>query len=355
LSTVGVIGAGPSGITAALESAKRGNQTLLFDSNPAIGRKLLVTGAGRCNLTNAAVQASRYACADQQWMAALLDSFDHRELLSYLHQLGILTTSTMDGWFYPASFSASTVVDTLAASLAMLKVDTVLNTLITTVERSGGKFILTDARKMTYRVDRLVMACGGKASPDLGSTGALFPLLATWGHTVVPLRPALAPVEADMKDYRTLQGVRLDARVKLLDGKTLLGESTGNLIFTEWGMNGPAVMDLSHLILPGKAGRLHLEMNLLLDHEKELNELFERRTRSGITVRIILGSVLPPKVPPLILSLAGLDTEITSDRITSQNLAGIFHLLKALPFHVTGVRGFKYCQVSAGGVCLKRC
>ena len=175
MSTVGVIGAGPAGILAAIESARKGNTTLLFDSNPAIGRKLLVTGAGRCNLTNAAVSADRYACADQEWLSTLLGNFGHEELLAHLHELGILTTSTMDGWFYPASFSAATVVDTLAATLELMNVDIILRTRIHSVEHAGGKFILKDARGKSYAVDRLVMASGGKALPDLGSTGELFP------------------------------------------------------------------------------------------------------------------------------------------------------------------------------------
>jgi predicted Rossmann fold flavoprotein len=350
LSIVGIIGAGPAGILAALESSKKGNQTLLFDSNPGIGRKLLVTGAGRCNLTNAAVEARHYTCADREWMTVLLENFDHKNLLEYLQELGILTTSTLDGWYYPASYSAATVVDTLASGLEVQKVDMVLNTRITTMDRDGSGFILSDARKMKYHVDHLVLAFGGKASPDLGSTGELFPQLAQWGHTVIPLRPALAPIEVDMRNYRTMQGVRLDARARLFNNRSLLGESTGNLIFTEWGLNGPAVMDLSHLIHFGNEAELRLELDLLLHYEKNLHDLFERKSESKVPVRILLGSILPPKVPPVILAQAGLDSDIQADKLTPENISGIFHLLKALPFKVTGVRGFKYCQVSAGGV-----
>ncbi len=350
MSTVGIIGAGPAGILAALESSKKGNQTLLFDSNPGIGRKLLVTGAGRCNLTNTAVDAERYTCADRKWMTALLKTFGHEDLLAYLQELGILTTSTLDGWFYPASYSAATVVDTLTSELEKQKVDLVLNTRITTVDRSDSGFFLLDARKMKYHVDHLVLAFGGKASPDLGSTGELFPVLAQWGHTVIPLRPALAPIEADMRNYRALQGVRLDARARLFKSNSLLGETTGNLIFTEWGLNGPAVMDLSHLVHFKNEAELHLELDLLLDFEKNLHNLFERKSESKVPARVLLGSILPPKVPPVILAQAGLDADIQVDRLTPENLSGIFQLLKALPFHVTGVRGFKYCQISAGGV-----
>jgi predicted Rossmann fold flavoprotein len=350
LSIVGIVGAGPAGILAALESSKKGNQTLLFDSNLGIGRKLLVTGAGRCNLTNAAVDAQHYTCADKEWMTVLLKTFNHEDLLAYLKEQGILTTSTLDGWFYPASYSAATVVDTLTSEVEKQKVDLVLNTRITTVDRSDSGFILSDTRKMKYHVDHLVLAFGGKASPDLGSTGELFPLLAQWGHTVIPLRPALAPIEAEMKNYKRLQGVRLDAHVRLFSGTSLLGETTGNLIFTEWGLNGPAVMDLSHLVYFRNEAELRLELDLLLDFEKDLHNLFERKSESTIPARVLLGSILPPKVPPVILAQAGLDADIQADRLTPENISGIFQLLKALPFHVTGVRGFKYCQVSAGGV-----
>lgn len=350
MSTVGIIGAGAAGIFAALESVRRGRQTLLFDSNPSIGRKLLVTGAGRCNLTNAKVAPWQYACADRDWIDALLKNFGHPELLAYLHELGILTASTVDGWFYPASYSAATVVDTLAATLAERKVDTVLRTKIISVERIGDRFTLTDARGMGYEVDSLVMACGGKALPDLGSTGELFPVLKKWGHSILPLRPALAPVEADMAPYRSLTGVRLDACARLFDGRKVLGETTGNLIFTEWGLNGPAVMDLSHLIHPGITKDLRLELNLIPNCEVEFMDLLDRRSTSGIPLKTVLGAVLPPKVPPVILALAGLDPDTRPRQLNREERELLIKTLKGLRFHITGVRGFKFCQVSTGGV-----
>ncbi len=194
------------------------------------------------------------------------------------------------------------------------------------------------------------MACGGKALPDLGSTGELLPLLAKWGHTVIPLRPALAPLEADMRPYRALPGVRLDARTRLFDGKELLGETTGNLIFTEWGLNGPAVMDLSHLVKPGTNQDLRLELDLLFEHEEEFVELLDHRAASTVPLQVILGAVLPPKIPPVILALAGLNPEIRADKLSQKERTAIIILMKGLPFHVSGARGFKYCQVSAGGV-----
>lgn len=350
MSTVGIIGAGAAGIFAALESVRLGRQTLLFDSNPSIGRKLLVTGAGRCNLTNAKVAPGQYACADRDWIAMLLQSFGHPELLAYLHELGILTTSTMDGWFYPASYSAATVVDTLAATLAERKVDTVLRARIISVERTGDRFNLTDARGMSYEVDSLVMACGGKALPDLGSTGELFPILKKWGHSVVPLRPALAPLEADMAPYRTLAGVRLDAMARLFDGRKVLGETPGNLIFTEWGLNGPAVMDLSHLIHPGNSKDLRLELDLIPNCEAEFLDLLDRRSTSSIPLKTVLGAVLPPKVPPVILAMAGLDPDTRARQLNGKERDLLIRTIKGLSFHITGVRGYKYCQVSAGGV-----
>ncbi len=350
MSTIGIIGAGAAGIFTALESVRLGRQTLLFDSNPSIGRKLLVTGAGRCNLTNAKVAPRQYACADRDWIATLLQSFGHPELLAYLHELGILTTSTMDGWFYPASYSAATVVDTLAATLAERKVDTVMRARIISVERTGNRFNLTDARGMSYEVDSLVMACGGKARPDLGSTGELFPLLKKWGHSVTPLRPALAPLEADMASYRTLAGVRVDACARLFDGRKVIGETTGNLIFTEWGLNGPAVMDLSHLIQSDMSKDLRLELDLIPNCEAEFLDLLDRRSTSGIPLRTVLGAVLPPKVPPVILAMAGLDPDTRTRQLNRKERNLLIKTITGLPFRITGVRGFKYCQVTAGGV-----
>jgi len=233
---VGIVGAGPAGMMAALEAAKRGARVLLFDRNQIVGRKLLVTGNGRCNLTNVHVAPDRYTCADPAFLEGALGAFGRQHLLAVLHELGVLTYATPDGWTYPLSNSAAAVVDLFAAALDQAGVDVHLQTKISAIRRTRGRFLLqAGAPSHTHSVDRVIVAAGGKAYPALGSKGECFPILKELGHTIVPIRPALAPIRAEVKQFHKLQGVRLDVGLALYQGEKKLGETVGNLMFTQFG------------------------------------------------------------------------------------------------------------------------
>lgn len=348
---IAVIGAGASGILAALEAARMGCYVLLFDANPAVGRKLLVTGSGRCNITNQNVSAEKYACADQNFLRQLLGRFGHAELRRYLYDLGILIYATSDGWCYPYSDSAAAVVDAFSVALQQPNIELHLQARVTDLRWVKGAFKLAvDQVPDLYSVERVVLAAGGRAYPNLGARGDWVNPLARMGHTVLPLRPALAPLEADMKPYSRLQGVRLDAGVRLWDGKQLLGETLGNLIFTEWGLNGPGVMDLSHLVSarPGKA--LSLTLNLLADHETDFRAWLDEHRGSRLPLRVALEAALPPKLPPVLLDLAGLKGETALGAVPLPDLQRLLGIVSGLRFRVKGTRGFEHCQLSAGGV-----
>jgi len=348
--TVTIIGAGPAGMTAALFAARNKVQVRLVDSNPIVGRKLLVTGSGRANLTNQRMDATRYTCSDPAWMHALIGKFGYSELIEFLETIGVLTFATSDGWCYPVSESAKTVVDAFRNALTQANVELLLNTRVATIREHGKDFYITLASGDVISCDHLIVAAGGKAYPTLGSRGELFDSLVELGHNVIPLSPALAPVTCDMRAFTKLFGIRLDANAKLFEGSKLLAETTGNLIFTQWGLNGPAVMDLSHYVsaLPGE--NLEFRLDLIHIHTQKLLSLFENQGSTPTPVRILLGSVLPPKVAPVVLTMAGLSPDVTINNVRGKQIEKLFDLLANLPIKITGVRGFEFCQVSAGGV-----
>lgn len=345
-----IIGAGPSGMTAALFAAQSGAKVRLIDSNEQVGRKLLVTGSGRANLTNQNMDPARFTCADPAWMSVLLDKFSHPHLLDFLREIGVLTFATHDGWCYPVSESAQTVVDAFANALRLAGVELVLNTKVMAIHKPATDFDIHLSSGVTLHSERLLLAAGGKAYPTLGSRGELFTSLTSLGHTIVPLTPALAPVTCEMKPWRALTGLRLDARASLYEDGSLLSETTGNLIFTEWGLNGPAVMDLSHHVSTRPGAKLDLHLNPLFDRESDLRDLITRKRNTPTPMRILLGSVLPPKLPPVLLARTGYDPDVLVSDLKDDQIDKLLRLASALPFKVTGVRGFEYCQVSAGGV-----
>lgn len=347
-----MIGGGASGLTAAIQAAWNGARTTLFERNAAVGRKLLVTGGGRCNITNDGVAAGRYSC-DLAWMESLLAGFGVNDLLDMLLQIGVPAYKTDDGWYYPLSNSAQTVVDAFASALETSGVSQRLSTQVTAIQTGKKGLVLqsaTGSGKSEDVFDRVVVASGGMAYPNLGSRGELFVELKRLGHTTLPKRPALAPVTADLKELSPLQGIRLDAGVSLWEGKKRLHHTAGNLIFTQFGLNGPAVMDQSYLISARPGADLTLSLNLLEFVQTEFDALLEQKRTSPMPVRVFLGAFFPPKVASLYLRLSHLPESVVFSELDDLGLARLIARLRDTRLRATGVRDFEFCQVSAGGV-----
>jgi flavoprotein, HI0933 family len=361
---IAIIGAGPAGMMAALQAAKAGVPVTLIDANPQVGRKLLVTGSGRANLTNHAVAAARYACDDPAWLETLFQHFGPDDLIRFLEaDLGLLTYSTADGWVYPVSESAQTVVTAFSSALkgtGALKgasITLLLDHRVTAIRKSTHGFRLTFADQSTLECSKLLVAAGGKAYPTLGSRGECFPWLAELGHTVRPLVPALGPLSAEMSDLQSLQGIRLDAHVTLYERADHdlplpkpIAETTGNLIFTQWGLNGPAVMDLSHFVATEPQAHFSLRLNFLPAHEGQVRAQIEAHRHDPIPLEVIPCSSLPPKMSAFFITQAGLKPGTTLAECNEAQLKKLMGLITALPITVSGVRGFDTCQVTAGGV-----
>jgi len=349
--SVGIVGGGPAGIMAALEAARCGAHVTLFDTNAIVGRKLLVTGNGRCNISNQHATADRYTCAEPAFLEEAFSLCGHRETMARLHELGIPTSSTPDGWCYPLSNSAAAVAQTLGAMLNLAGVATRLKTKVADIGRAGTRYALTvGGGEQKVIVDRVVIACGGKAYPALGSKGALFPVLERLGHSIVPIRPALVPITAEVKQFHKLQGVRLDVGLVLFEAERVLGRSVGNMMFTQFGFSGPAPMNLSHLVSARPGKQLSLSIDLLPHHHGQLTDLIARWRSREVPLGVVLGAVMPPKAGPVITLLAGLPHDVRLADLSDADVSHLLNVLTHLVVRVTGTRGFRFAQVSTGGV-----
>jgi predicted Rossmann fold flavoprotein len=351
--TVAVIGAGASGLAAALQAAWNGADVALFERNATVGRKLLVTGSGHCNITNDGVSAAKYTCADPAWMETLLSRFGVSDLLEMLAAIGIPVYKTSDGWYYPLSNSAQSVVEAFSSSLDLAGVTIINKTQVRSIsvcDKGLAVGFTQDGKKQEGEFERVIVSAGGMAYPALGSRGELFPVLEGLGHTILPKRPALAPLLVDLGDLHSLKGVRLDVGATLWNGSRKLSSSKGNLIFTEWGLNGPAVMDLSHHVSSHIGSSLVLSLNLLAFFQDEFDHLLAQKRKSPMPVRVLLNAFFPPKVTETLLKNARLVKNIPLCRVEDSMLESLIDQLKDTRLPVKGVRGFEFCQVSAGGV-----
>jgi hypothetical protein len=352
---VGVVGAGPAGITAALAAVERGAEVLLFDTNEIVGRKLLVAGNGRCNLSNLNASAERYTSADPAFVEAALALMGPRDTLARLRAWGVLTYATSDGWCYPLSDSGTTVVETLHTALQLAGVALHLKTKVSDLApvsagRAQGWRLTLGGGPHTVTVDRVIVAAGGKAYPALGSKGELFPVLERLGHTIAPIHPALAPLTADVRPFHKLQGVRLDVALRLYEGERLLGQTVGNLMFTDTGFSGPAAMDLSHLVSVRPRAGLRAEIDLLPHHREALEALIAEQRHKAVPVKVALGAALPAKLPPVLLDLAGIPAETSLGNLDDPSLTRLLYITGHLTAQITGTRGFQSAQLSTGGV-----
>ncbi len=346
-------------MTAALQAAWSGAPVTLFERNPVLGRKVLATGSGRCNLTNDGVSGEKYACADAAWMDTLFGQFGVRDLIDMLAGIGVLVQKTDDGWYYPLSNSAQSVVEAFTSALTLAGVTQVTDCMVSSMRVRGKKIAVRFARggqAVEEEFEQVIVSAGGAAHPALGSRGELFPVLERLGHSVQPKRPALAPLEVDLGTesqaqwQAKLQGMRLDAGVTLWQGARRLASTRGNLIFTEWGLNGPAVMDLSHLVSAREGAALELSLNALAFVQDEFDRLLVRQRASRMPARVFLDAFFSPKVGLTYLKNARVPEDAALGQLQDSVLERLVGNLKDTRLAVKGVRGFEYCQVSAGGV-----
>lgn len=348
-----IIGAGPAGIMAAVTASQNGKRVVLIERNPQIGRKLLSTGNGRCNLTNTHLCIDRYHGATPEFIETVISQFDQNATMEFFRDLGLILKEEDEGRIFPRTNQASSVVEVLKRRLCSNKVDVAPNAQVSAIERSTvWNISLTDGGQ--FESDDLIIATGGRAAHHLGSTGDGLFWARGLGHTLTPIYAALVPIETVETWPRELAGVKVEARVwATSDGRTI-SEATGDLLFTSYGVSGLSVMALAGSIAPVlRESPVALHINLF----PEMNQEQLYRTVLGILenggptpVRDALVGLLPANIIGVVLGLAGLDELQPAHGISKQQRLGLVKTLRDMTLTVSKLRPLKEAQVTAGGV-----
>lgn len=348
---VGIIGGGAAGMMAAIQLYRSNVDVQIFDANSSPGRKLSATGAGRCNISNLSAGAERYFTDDKTALKTCFKTISITEVLHALAEIGIPSDASEDGWVYPLSFSAANVVSILQNNLEDIPV--ACNSLITNVQKTEDGFLISAAdRSKQYLFDRLLIACGSPANPQLGARDALYEPLKKLGHRILPVFPALAPIETDPGPFHKLQGVRLDAGITLVRNNKEVAHTVGNIIFTQWGLNGPGVMDLSHFIDTASIEEYTLQINFAPKYLEDIQRSLNDPDLQMLSPASLLEGFFPSKIAGFLLKKTGLDQTKTCAEFTQKNKVALLHAVQHQEVAVRGVRGFKHAQASAGGIAL---
>ena len=353
METVIILGAGASGMVAALTAAESNNRrVLLLERQQRVGRKLLATGNGRCNLTNTGASPARYHGAEADFVRPALAAFPPEATLEFFRELGLVTVTEPGGRVYPLSDSANSVVDVLRFALDAAGVELRSSCPARAVrrEKSGGFSVVTDAE--TLRADRLIVACGGAAGAKLGGVGDGYELLAMLGHKRTALYPSLAPILTEPEYPRALKGVRADCRLRLTVGGETLAETSGELQFTETGVSGPAAFELSRAASVGGKG-LTLTADFFRDVPADAVPALLRARRSrfpALNASEALTGMLHNRLGRMLVKYAGIDANAPLSSLSDGDLRRLAQSCRDFRLAVRGVAGFDAAQVTAGGV-----
>lgn len=355
---VAVVGGGAAGMMAALAAGQAGARVTLFDGNEKLGKKIYITGKGRCNVTNAAggEEFLRNIVHNPRFLYSCFAAFDNEALMRLIESAGVPLKVERGGRVFPVSDKASDITRALERLMAKAGVRVALRAKVRSVKPVEGGFDL-DVGGETRRFDRVVLACGGASYPSTGSDGSGFDLARSLGHTVTELRPSLIPVITREDWCRELQGlslknVALTARL----GKKTLYSDQGEMLFTHFGLSGPLVLSMSCCIADVDLEKLEVFIDMkpgLTREQLDRRLLRDIEEHSRAQVRTVLDGLLPRSMTPVVASLAGIAPDAPVNQLTRAQRDAIAATLKALPVHLTGFRPLAEAIVTRGGVSVK--
>lgn len=360
MSRVIVVGGGAAGMMAAICSAGEGNQVTLLEKNEKLGKKLFITGKGRCNLTNACDIEDLMAnvVTNREFLYSAFYSFTNDQMMEWMEQWGCPVKVERGNRVFPVSDKSSDVIRAMERELLRRKVTIKLNTEVKRILTEDGSVRGVElSRARVLKADKVIITTGGMSYPSTGSDGDGYTFAKQTGHKVTHLDPALVPFNIDGTICQRLQGISLkNVEASLYaDGKQIYKEF-GEMLFTHFGVSGPIIISASSYAVRYKGKQLKfcidlkpalseekLDQRILKDFQENINKEFKNS----------LGKLLPKKMIPVILELSGIPEEKKIHEITKKERRQLAALLKAMPLCVTGTRGFKEAIITHGGVDVK--
>ena len=350
---VAIIGAGPAGIMAAISAKQSGASVVLIEKNPAVGRKILATGNGRCNITNKLAKVENYHGSNPEFINLVLSNFDQHKTIQFFEHLGLILKEEDRGRMFPRTNQATSVVDILSHELDRLNVEVKLDSEVKRIENKlGWEISLLDGS--VINCDNLILTTGGKAAHQFGSSGDGLFWAKNLGLGAEDTYAALVPMETKETWVKEVQGLKAEAQASFFVDEEPVSQKSGDLIFTHYGVSGPAIMSQARVVAPFVSNK---SVSVKLDFVKEKSEKELDGVISSIfnssghkSVKNALVGMVPANLIPIILKESEIDEIKKVAEISKEQRAKIVNNLKALTLNISKLRPFKEAQVTRGGI-----
>ncbi len=357
-----VVGGGPAGMMSAGRAAERGLRVLLIEKNNTLGKKLLITGGGRCNVTNAEMDTRKLLLKfkdNDKFLFSAFSQYSVAETLQFFHERGMDTKEEALKRVFPASNTSLSVWNTLVHYMEKGQVTILSDSPVTSITVDGGAITSVTVRGgKKISAHSFILATGGKSRPETGSTGDGFTWLKDLGHTIHEPEASLVPIEIADGWVKKLQGVSLqEVKITLLQNSQKQNANIGRILFTHFGITGPTILnmskDVSELL---KYGPVTISLDILpsLDHgmlNMKLQEIF--KNESNKKFKNSLGSLLPSALCPIIVEKSGIEDDTQCNKISREQRLRLIEVLKGLNMEVRGLLGLDKAIVTSGGVDLR--
>ena len=358
MNRVIIVGGGAAGMMAAVAAADNGKQVCLIEKNEKLGKKLFITGKGRCNVTNAADTETLLTnvCTNAKFLYSAFYSFDNNAVMSFLEQAGCLLKTERGERVFPVSDHSSDVIAAFRRELEKRGVEIRLHTVVKELCAEEGQItgvILEDGKKLF--ADNVIVCTGGISYPSTGSTGDGYRFAEETGHRVTEPRPALVPLSIEEEWCGQLMGLALkNVSLRLICGKQEVFEGFGEMLFTHFGISGPLVLSASSFFMPGEKTKAMIDLKPAMDEEqldrRLLRDFDENKNRQ---FKNALGGLFPIKLIPVMIELSGIHPDKRVNEISREERKRFISLMKNLPLTVTGTRDFTEAIITRGGVSVK--
>lgn len=358
---VAIIGGGPAGMMAGVFAARSGASVVLIEKNKTLGKKLLITGGGRCNIVNAIFDnralAERYG-RKGKFLLSPFSQWDAQSTINFFESQGMPTKIEAEGRVFPKSDRSQSVLDVLERELEKSGVKILIDSPVLGIKSQENRIVAVETAKATISADTFIITTGGIARPETGSSGDGFKWCTALGHTITKPESALVPIKTDESWSHKLQGLSLPSvKITLFENGEKIESKSGKVLFTHFGLSGPLVLNMSHTIgevLKNSSAILSLDLFPNLDQtaldEKLLAHLASVQNKKWSNALV---GFLPPLLATVLIELSEIDPEIFVNKIPRANRLTFVKLLKNLILTPTGLLSAEKAIVSSGGVALE--